>query len=83
MPTFNRINQEDQVVSTDKIVQNTWSNDTATLINIFSSSANAVYTNATSQGNFFLEAYKDDPSLTSSAEVQFTLGYDTKQVQDL
>ena len=78
MPTFNRINQEDQVVSTDKIVQNTWSNDTATLINIFSSSANAVYTNATSQGNFFLEAYKDDPSLTSSAEVQFTLGYGHK-----
>jgi hypothetical protein len=78
MPTFNRINPEDQVVSTDKIVLNTWSNDNPLLTTIFSSSANAVYTNATSQGNFFLEAYKSDPSLTSSVEVQFTIGYGHK-----
>ena len=79
MSTYNRINQEDKVISTDKVTINTWSDNTNILTTLFSSSTNAVYTNSTSQGNFFLEAYKADPSVDSTAEVQFTLGYGHKE----
>tara|TARA_R110001592_G_scaffold331855_1_gene614943 strand:+ start:5929 stop:6972 length:1044 start_codon:yes stop_codon:yes gene_type:complete len=79
MATYNRINQEDKVISTDKVTINTWSNNTNILTTNFSSSTNSVYTNSTSQGNFFLESYKTDPSIDSTAEVQFTCGYGHKE----
>ncbi len=79
MATYNRLNTEDSVVSTDKVTINTWSDNTNILTTFFSSSTNAVYTNSTSQGNFFLESYKTDPSTDSTAEVQFTVGYGHKE----
>ena len=75
MASFSRLNPEDIAVSTDKVTANAWSEDTNALTTFFTSSAQATYTNATSQGNFFLEIYKDDVNLTSSAEVQFTVSY--------
>ncbi len=78
MPTYNRLEAADRVVSTDKITSNAWINNLDTLNNIHSSSTNAVYSDSTSQGNFFIEAYYHDPSITSSAEVQFTVGYGHK-----
>lgn len=78
MASYSRLNQEDTTVSTDKVVTNTWSDDTDTLTTFFTSSTQAVYTNATSQGNFFLEIYKDDVNLTSSAPTQLTVAYGHK-----
>ena len=75
MSTFNRFLQEDIVVSTDKIVTNTWSDNTNVLATFYTSSNQNSYASATSQANFFLEIYKDDINLTSSAEQQFTVSY--------
>ena len=55
MASFNRINPEDQVVSTDKIVTNTWSDNTNVLATFYTSSNQNSYASATSQANFFLE----------------------------
>jgi len=75
MSTFNRFLQEDIVVSTDKIVTNAWTNGVNKLETFFTSSNQNSYASSTSQANFFLEIYKDDINLTSSAEVQFTVSY--------
>ena len=75
MSTFNRFLQEDIVVSTDKVVTNAWTNNINALATFFTSSNQNSYASATSQANFFLEIYKDDINLTSSAEVQFTVSY--------
>tara|TARA_R110001632_G_scaffold66018_1_gene156139 strand:- start:1221 stop:2249 length:1029 start_codon:yes stop_codon:yes gene_type:complete len=78
MGSYSRLNQEDTTVSTDKVVTNAWSGDTDILLTAFTSSTQAVFTTATSQGNFFLEIYKDDVNLTSSAPVQATVSYGHK-----
>mgnify|MGYP003677435137 CR=1 FL=1 len=78
MGSYSRLNQEDTTVSTDKVVTNAWSGDTDILTTFFTSSTQAVFTNSTSQGNFFLEIYKDDVNLTSSAPVQATVSYGHK-----
>jgi hypothetical protein len=78
MASYSRLNSDDTTVSTDKVVTNAWSADTDTLSTFFTSSTQAVYTNATSQGNFYLDVYKDDINITSSAEVQFSVAYGHK-----
>ena len=78
MASYSRLNQEDLTVSTDKVVTNAWSDDTNTLTTFFTSSTQAVTATATQQGNFFMEIYKDDVNLTSSAPVQFTVAYGHK-----
>ncbi len=78
MSSYSRLNQEDTTVSTDKVVTNAWSDDTNQLTTFFTSSTQAAVSNATSQGNFFLEIYKDDVNLTASAPVQFTVAYGHK-----
>ncbi len=78
MASYSRLNQEDTTVSTDKVVTNAWSDDTDILTTFFTSSTQAVTTNATSQGNFFLELYKDDVNLTSSVLPQLTVSYGHK-----
>jgi len=75
MASYSRLNPEDLSVSTDKVTSNAWSDDTDTLTTFFTSSTQAVYTNATSQGNFFLEVYKDNVNDTGSALPQFTVAY--------
>jgi hypothetical protein len=78
MASYSRLNSDDTTVSTDKVVTNAWSANTDTLSTFFTSSTQAVYTNATSQGNFYLDVYKDDINITSSAEVQFSVAYGHK-----
>ena len=78
MASYSRLNQEDITVSTDKVVSNAWSNDTDTLSTFFTSSTQAIYTDATSQGNFFVDIYKDDVNITSSAPIQFAVAYGHK-----
>lgn len=79
MSSYNRLNIEDTTVSTDKIVTNAWTDDTDTLSTFFTSSTQYITTNATSQGNFFVEVYKDDVNVTSSAPIQFTVAYGHKE----
>ena len=78
MASYSRLNIEDTTVSTDKVVTNAWSADTDTLTTFFTSSTQAVTTNPTSQGNFFLDIYKDDINLTSSVTSQFSVAYGHK-----
>jgi len=75
MASYSRLNQEDISVSTDKVTSNAWSEDTNKLTTFFTSSTQATYTNATSQGNFFLEIYKEE-ALTNG--VEFTVSYGHK-----
>ncbi len=76
MASFSRLNPEDLVVSTDKVTANAWSNDTNILTTAFTSSAQAIYTNATSQGNFFIEVRPGEDTVSSS--VQYTISYGHK-----
>lgn len=78
MSSYSRLNQEDITVSTDKIVTNAWSDDTNELTTFFTSSTQVTTATSTAQGNFFLEIYKDDINVTSSAPVQFTVSYGHK-----
>jgi hypothetical protein len=57
MATYNRLNPEDTAVSTDKVVSNTWSDNTNILQDNFTSSAQTAVSAATSQGNFFIEVF--------------------------
>ena len=75
MASFNRYAVEDIAISSDKIASNTWSGDTNTMSTFFTSSTQAVYTTATSQGNFFLDIYQVDPSTTSSIEFSVSYGH--------
>ena len=76
MATYNRINTEDKVISTDKVTINTWSDNTNNLIagmyNTSSIQANQTDTN--SQGNFFIEVYHQ-PTSSVSSSVQFAVSY--------
>ena len=76
MSSYSRLNQEDLVVSTDKVVSNTWSNDTNILTTNFTSSTQATYTNATSQGNFFVEVREGED--TTSSSIEYTVSYGHK-----
>ena len=78
MASYSRLNREDITVSTDKVVANAWSKDTDTLSTFFTSSAQAVFSNATSQGNFYIDIYRDNINVTSSAEIQVSTAYGHK-----
>tara|TARA_Y100001963_G_scaffold131676_1_gene189349 strand:+ start:172 stop:1206 length:1035 start_codon:yes stop_codon:yes gene_type:complete len=78
MSSYSRLNPEDLVVSTDKVTTDAWSNtaDTDILTTAITSSVQAVYTNATSQGNFFIEVRPGEDTVSSS--VQYTISYGHK-----
>ena len=76
MGSFSRYASEDISISTDKVTTNAWSDNSNVLTTFHTSSTQAVFSVATSQGNFFQEIYRDDPSTTSS--VEFTVGYGHK-----
>ena len=81
MASYNRLNPEDISISTDKVVSNTWSGDTNILTTHITSSTQAVFTSATSQGNFFIEVYGQElapagaGSTATTASVQYTISY--------
>ena len=81
MASYNRLNPEDISISTDKVVSNTWSGDTNVLKTHITASTQAVYTSATSQGNFFIEVYGQNlttagaGSTATTASVQYTISY--------
>ena len=83
MASYNRLNPEDISISTDKVVSNTWSGDTNILTTHITSSTQAVFTSATTQGNFFIEVYGQElttggsgvGSTATTASVQYTVSY--------
>jgi hypothetical protein len=85
MASFNRLNPEDISISTDKVVTNTWSGDVNLLTKFITASTQAVFTSATSQGNFFLEVYGQPlapagaGSTATTASVQYTISYGHKE----
>lgn len=77
MSTFHRYQSEDRVVSIDKVVTSTWSNNLNNLITAHTSSIQATTTDANSQGNFFIEVY-NFPTSSVSASVQYSVAYGHK-----
>jgi hypothetical protein len=76
MGSFSRYASDDIAISTDKVTSNAWTDDTNILTTFHTSSTQAVFTKASSQGNFYQEVYKNAPSTTSS--IEFTVGYGHK-----
>ena len=74
MATINRYGEGDIVLSTDKVVTSTWSNNTNNLTTFFTSSIQATQTDPNSQGNFFINLY-NMPTSSVSASVQCSIGY--------
>ena len=84
MATYNRLNPEDTAVSTDKVVSNTWSDNTNILTDThFTSSAQTAISTATSQGNFFIEVFSSASNqsvkpIEGEGPVQYTVSYGHK-----
>ena len=74
MATINRYGEGDVVLSTDKVVTSTWSNNTNNLTEFYTSSIQATQTDPNSQGNFFFEIY-NEPTSSVSASVQLSIGF--------
>ena len=77
MATINRYGEGDVVMSTDKVVTSTWSDNTNNLTTFYTSSIQANQTDPNSQGNFFINAYHKATS-SVDAEVKFSVGYGHK-----
>ena len=74
MATINRYGEGDVVMSTDKVVTSTWSNNSNNLTTFYTSSIQATQTDANSQGNFFINLY-NMPTSSVSASVQCSVSY--------
>jgi hypothetical protein len=77
MATINRYGEGDVVLSTDKVVTSTWSDNVNNLTTFETSSVQATQTDPNSQGNFFIEVYNMATS-SVSASVQFSISYGHK-----
>lgn len=77
MATINRYGEGDVVLSTDKVVTSTWSDNVNNLTTFETSSIQATQTDPNSQGNFFIEVYNMHTSSVSSS-VQFSVSYGHK-----
>ena len=75
MASYSRLNPEDLVVSTDKVTTNAWDNNVNILTTNFTSSTQAIYTTATSQGNFFIEVREGEDTVSSSIEYTISYGH--------
>jgi len=78
MATINRYGEGDIVMSTDKVVTSTWSDNTNNLQTFHTSAIQSTTTDPNSQGNFFINAFHEATS-SVNAEVQFSVGYGHKQ----
>lgn len=74
MATIIPFSEDDKVVSTDRIYSSAWTGNVNTLTGVFSSSLQADFSTPTSSGNFYIDVYNADSSLTTS-EVQYAISY--------
>ena len=75
MATYVRFDSEDMVVSTDQVITSTWSDNTNLLTTFFTSSLQYILTSASSQGQFYLDVYNEDPAVSASAAIQMAIAY--------
>ena len=69
--SFKRFDPEDLVVSAESITQAAWAGSTPTLATAFTESSQV----SANTGNHYYNIYKDDPSTSASASVQFAVAY--------
>ena len=69
-----RYSDGDVVISTDKIVTSTWTNNINNLTTNFTSSRQAVFTSPTSSGQFYLDVLQELSS-SATAEIQYAVAY--------
>ena len=75
MATYVRFDSEDMVVSTDQVITSTWSDNTNLLTTFYTSSLQYILTSASSQGQFYLDVYNENPAASSSAAIQMAIAY--------
>jgi hypothetical protein len=79
MATYTQFDETRDTVNTiDRVFASAWTNNTNELFQFHSSSTQYVQTTPSSSGNYFMEIYNENPQLSSSAEVQFSIAYGHK-----
>jgi len=77
MATYTRFSPDDVVITTEKVFTSTWSNNTNELTTVYTSSTQADFTSPTSSGQYYIEVYNADSSLSTS-EIQYSISYGHK-----
>ncbi len=79
MSTFVRLTSDDIVINTEKVSTSTWSNNVNNLTTAHTSSTQAVFTSATSSGQFYIDVFNVATDSTSiTPEVQYSISYGHK-----
>lgn len=79
MATYIRFDSTDMVTSTDQVITSTWSDNTNLLQTFFTSSLQYIVASASSQGQFYLDVYNEDPAASSSAAIQMAIAYGNRK----
>ena len=79
MATYIRFDSTDMVTSTDQVITSTWSDNTNLLQTFYTSSLQYIVTSASSQGQFYLDVYNEDPAASSSAAIQMAIAYGNRK----
>jgi hypothetical protein len=69
--SFNRLDPQDFIVSSDSITATLWTGAVPTLTSFFTSSVQE----AGSSGDYYLNVFQSDPQTTSTASIQFAVAY--------
>ena len=75
MATYIRFDSTDMVTSTDQVITSTWSDNTNLLQTFHTSSLQYIVASASSQGQFYLDVYNENPAASSSAAIQMAIAY--------
>ena len=79
MATYIRFDSTDMVTSTDQVITSTWSDNTNLLQTFYTSSYQYLVASASSQGQFYLDVYNENPAMSSSAAVQMAISYGNRK----
>ncbi len=79
MATYIRFDSTDMVTSTDQVITSTWSDNTNLLQTFYTSSLQYIVTSASSQGQFYLDVYNENPAASSSAAIQMAIAYGNRK----
>jgi len=79
MATYIRFDSTDMVTSTDQVITSTWSDNTNLLQTFHTSSLQYIVTSASSQGQFYLDVYNENPAVSSSAAIQMAIAYGNRK----
>ena len=77
MATYVQFESDDKVFSTERVYASAWTNNINELTAVYTSSTQAVFTSPSSSGNFYIDVYNADSSLSTS-EVQYSVSYGHK-----